>query len=250
MASEDKQPGRGQLEAICDVAGHMVLHIKRYWSIDGNALSEPAVGAIANPNGLRHVAELLDAVKSQRRGNHPGPIVEWQLRELVWDWRQLRAGSLAFSPDVFLFCYRPPAELVESTPVPDFWHGWPPHVPQALRAVVKAAEKIVYPLGRSAGPTEFVGGDVDALDQAVRSLREAILFLPSEIQEVILEHLDGHVANGDELLTMLNCGSKETLYGKKRRGGLTELVNLGLVKNSRSRGGYYRPDKPPVQKAY
>ena len=89
----------------------------------------------------------------------------------------------------------------------------------------------------------------------VNAMRNAVLasanrLIPSEMQILILQHLDGRAATSEGLLAALNCGSKETLYGKNGRGGLRELTALELVKNDRRLGGYYRPDRPPDQKAY
>ena len=69
-------------------------------------------------------------------------------------------------------------------------------------------------------------------------------WLPSAFQRRILDALKGVALTGEELMAKLNVG-KNWLYD----GGLRELKEKGLVRNSRRAGGYYRPDAPPLELA-
>ena len=71
-------------------------------------------------------------------------------------------------------------------------------------------------------------------------------WVPSKLQRRILEVLDGVASTADKLEGALDV-SRSTLYGNKKtkKGGLTELMELGKVANDRGIGGYYRPDSPP-----
>lgn len=249
------QPTREQLESVVGAAQVLTWHIRRYWSIDGAPLPEPRVGTVGNNHAFRRAADLLTSVEAQRRGTYPGAVIEWQLQELVFEWQSVNAGQLVFSPNVLApWITNPPAEVVERSVVPlDAWTGWAEHVPFALRAVVLAAAKIVNPISRDGVPSSFVGSDLDQLDTATGRLREAIAFIPSDLQELILAALDGKAMTRDELCWALRNGerpiSTETLYGKRGRGGLNELIEVGLVQNNRQIGGYFRPHAPPTQKS-
>jgi len=69
-------------------------------------------------------------------------------------------------------------------------------------------------------------------------------WIPTEVQRDILNALVGVAMTADALEGALEI-SRSTLYGKKRKGGLTELKELGKIANDRKVGGYFRPDSPP-----
>jgi hypothetical protein len=74
-------------------------------------------------------------------------------------------------------------------------------------------------------------------------------FVPTELQSEILQVTTGRALTADALEGEL-CVSRSTLYGgRDKRGGLKELVEIGLLKNDRKVGGYYRPDAPPQQES-
>jgi hypothetical protein len=70
--------------------------------------------------------------------------------------------------------------------------------------------------------------------------QEASLFIPSHLQQEILEVLHERVFKLDSLAQNLKK-DRSSLH----RHGLKELLERGLVKNNRRVGGYYRPDAPP-----
>ena len=140
--------------------------------------------------------------------------------------------------------------------------GWNPEIfsdlVQVVRLVLRWAQKaasIDVPINQAqqvidrARSCRQMAEKVQA-DTAAALERDAKLqqFHPTPIQQMILDALDGRATTGEALLITLNCGSKQTLYGKGRdkQGGLTELKELGLVVNDRRKGGYYRPDAPPI----
>ncbi len=65
-------------------------------------------------------------------------------------------------------------------------------------------------------------------------------FVPSPLQNAILEALDGKALRTDALAAAADC-ERRRLF---RAGGLKELQDQGLVRNH-PRLGYYRPDSPP-----
>jgi len=71
-------------------------------------------------------------------------------------------------------------------------------------------------------------------------------FVPTENQREILAVLNHKSMAQLEMMTKLNIGSKETFSGKGGKGGMKELLGLGLVKNDKRKGGYYRPDLVPT----
>jgi hypothetical protein len=74
-------------------------------------------------------------------------------------------------------------------------------------------------------------------------------FVPTELQRGILQITNGRALTADNLQLGLSI-SRSTLYGgKDKRGGLKELVEVGLLKNDRKVGGYFRPDAPPRQES-
>jgi hypothetical protein len=69
-------------------------------------------------------------------------------------------------------------------------------------------------------------------------------FVPTEMQLEILAALNGSAFTADDLMGEMDV-SRDKLYGgKSRKGGLIELMNVGLVEN-RHKVGYFRPDAPP-----
>lgn len=86
--------------------------------------------------------------------------------------------------------------------------------------------------------------DLIALPEALTGAECAHAFVPSALQREILELLRGAAMTADELEHRLEC-ARGTLFGRDRKGGLTELKKKGLIKNDRRVGGYYRPDAPP-----
>jgi hypothetical protein len=284
MAMLDQHPSREFLEKVADTAHDLAAHIKRYWSLDDSipqfsmATMMPSIPVVSSGGGkLKRIAEVITAVDAQRNGKHPGPVIEWQLRELVAEWQSLNVGAFAADPNAFVM-YLPLQRIAEieaealvqalselgndaaidlvqqdlrrfGTKSCDLWREWSAAVPVAVRGIAVAVERIIHPLEKGVVDS-FAGCDLAALLNAVQALRDAIAFTPTQIQELILKVLDGASATGPMLMLDLGCGSKETLYGKHGRGGLTELVNLGLVKKLPAKRGYFRPDKPPSQKAY
>ena len=97
-----QNPSRGYLNEICEVARLLTWHIRTYWSVNRKPLSAATVGIMGDSIAMRRAAKMLKAVESQRRGKYPGPVIEWQLRELVFRWQELNAGEIAFAPNVFL----------------------------------------------------------------------------------------------------------------------------------------------------
>ena len=69
-------------------------------------------------------------------------------------------------------------------------------------------------------------------------------FIPTPLQQMVLNHLVGQAMTQREIMTELDIGSKETFNGKGGKGGMKELIEHALVKNDRRKGGYYRPDSP------
>jgi hypothetical protein len=250
------QPTRDELESVCAAAQAITWHIRRYWSIDGQPLAKPEVGTTGDANGMRRAADMLVAVESQRNGTYPGPIIEWQLRELVFDWLKLNVGRFLFVPNILTpFPALLPTEMslaMRHAVFPDdAWSGWGEHIPIRLRDAAMAVATIVHPILRRGVPESFASDDLDLLDDAVKQLREAIAFVESDLQDLILSALDGKAMTRDGLCWALRNGenpiSTETLYGKRGRGGLKELIDLGIVKNDRKIGGYYRPLAPPAR---
>jgi hypothetical protein len=62
-------------------------------------------------------------------------------------------------------------------------------------------------------------------------------------QKRILEQLEGRALTATNLQRRLQVDRKRLYYQ-----GLIPLSRLGLVKNDRTIGGYYRPDAPPLPK--
>lgn len=66
-------------------------------------------------------------------------------------------------------------------------------------------------------------------------------FEPNEMQDAILEALDGKALRTDDLAAKAGY-ERRRLF--KKPGGLAQLQEQGLVANDPARG-YYRPDAPP-----
>jgi hypothetical protein len=82
------------------------------------------------------------------------------------------------------------------------------------------------------------------LADAAPSQASDLQFIPSELQERILEVLDQKALTLDTLVLKLQV-DRSTLH----RNGIKELMQRGLICNHRRVGGYYRPDAPPPQYA-
>lgn len=67
-------------------------------------------------------------------------------------------------------------------------------------------------------------------------------FVPNEFQRQILEALDGKALRTDALAGAV--GNRRRLF--KHPGGISELIEEGLVANH-PRCGYYRPDRAPPE---
>jgi hypothetical protein len=75
-------------------------------------------------------------------------------------------------------------------------------------------------------------------------------FISSPLQSAILALLGGKSMIADELEVKLKLDRRRLYYGGTidARGGLMELIDLGLVASGKGQGirGYYRPDCPPI----
>jgi len=101
---------------------------------------------------------------------------------------------------------------------------------------------------RSRAALEDVAGRVVDLVERLRnaSVETEHAERPNTVlQRMILGELDGRALTGEQLMVILGIGSKETIFGKRGKGGLSDLARRGLIKNDRQIGGYYRPDSPP-----
>jgi hypothetical protein len=68
-----------------------------------------------------------------------------------------------------------------------------------------------------------------------------LAFEPNEMQDAILEALDGRALRTDELA---KAAGYDRLKLSKKSGGMAQLQEQGLVANDSAKGGYYRPDAP------
>lgn len=81
--------------------------------------------------------------------------------------------------------------------------------------------------------------------QAIAACAQQDTFVPTDLQRLILNALDGVAMTADALEAALGV-VREALYdGRQRRGGLKELMDRGLVLHDRRAGCYYRPDALP-----
>jgi hypothetical protein len=69
-------------------------------------------------------------------------------------------------------------------------------------------------------------------------------FIPTELQEAILQALDGKALTLDALVAKLAVDRSNL-----NRSGVKELKARGRIANNRRVGGYYRPDAPPPKYA-
>jgi hypothetical protein len=93
-------------------------------------------------------------------------------------------------------------------------------------------------------PQQAEPGRSDAFADAESSQSSALGFIPSDLQERILEALDQKALTLDALVSKLHV-DRRTLH----RNGIKELMQLGMIGNDRRVGGYYRPDAPPPKYA-
>ena len=69
-------------------------------------------------------------------------------------------------------------------------------------------------------------------------MRPQNTFVPNDLQRLILDALEGVAMTVDMLEAAVGV-ARDTLYGdRKRRGGLKELMDRGIVLNDRRIGGY------------
>jgi hypothetical protein len=69
------------------------------------------------------------------------------------------------------------------------------------------------------------------------------MWTPSELQREIWNELNRRAMTAENLGHSI-AHSRATLF---RDRGLPEMLKLGLLKNDRMMGGYYRPDAPPEE---
>jgi hypothetical protein len=70
-------------------------------------------------------------------------------------------------------------------------------------------------------------------------------FVPTPLQQMMLNLLVGQAMTQQKIMTELNIGSKATFQGNNGKGGMKELMKHGLVDNDRRKPGFFRPDAPP-----
>jgi len=115
-------------------------------------------------------------------------------------------------------------------------------LPRRLR--IELVSGTVEDMGCPAWPlptAPTVNGGAERLqDVTDEDERDDDQFIPGDLQELILEALDGVAMKTGDLKRSLP--SKARLFQKP--GGIQELRDKGLVKHHQ-RLGYYRPDAPP-----
>lgn len=142
------------------------------------------------------------------------------------------------------------------------WQHWSDGVFEAFVYLASTVRNLhILWLDRKDSETSWVKSDEHSpiqrlmldVDACVADLRANISFTPSEMQNLILESLDGTAMTKEELCHAVGAKSANTIYGSrsdKSVGGLNELMTMGLVVNGRSDKsgirGYYRPDSPPM----
>jgi hypothetical protein len=243
----EENPPRALLLAACDLSYLIVAHVRRYWSVDGGPLPRPTLASWGNAETVARTAELLNAVERGRKGNHPGPVIEWQLRELVTEWDTLNINAATSTLRCAWFENPPPpgAEALAQHFVRAGWQGWSNAVFVECGALVVSVEKLIHGVRQGNVPESFNGLDLEAMSNASEALQRLVTFVPTDLQTDILHVLDGKAMTADKLEAAAHV-SRHTLYGgKTNRGGLNELVELGIVLNDRKVGGYFRPDAPP-----
>jgi hypothetical protein len=93
-------------------------------------------------------------------------------------------------------------------------------------------------------PQEVEQGMSGALADAAPSQDSDLGFIPSELQERILEALNQKALTLDALVLKLHV-DRSSLY----RNGIKELMQRRVIANDRRVGGYYRHDAPPPKYA-
>jgi hypothetical protein len=135
---------------------------------------------------------------------------------------------------------------------------------ERLRAIRQLEARLAVPVTRtegtasSGGPPEPIstGSASPAVPQDVQrglsddsghagpSPDSDLDFIPSQLQERILEALDQKALTLDALACKLHV-DRSTLH----RNGIKELMKRGRIDKNRRAGGYYRPDAPPPKYA-
>jgi hypothetical protein len=78
--------------------------------------------------------------------------------------------------------------------------------------------------------------------------KKATPFVPTRFQLSILDSLRGKFLTADQLTTALHCDRSRLYYDGKKKRGLKELSDEGMVFNDRGQGrGYYWPRFPPPE---
>ena len=144
----------------------------------------------------------------------------------------------------------------------EHWVGWSDDVYDAFAHTIFHARYIHQrwiSAAEEAAPRDRIqptpGGEVETqirlLEESSAALRRSCQVTLCELQQDILNALDGQAMTADELEHATATG-RQRLFGLKKdkaHGGLHELVALGLIVNGRNDGsgirGYYRPDRPP-----
>jgi hypothetical protein len=237
-----RNPPHSYVWLLVERGGHIAYHIKSYWSVDGGPLPEPQLALFGNADGIRRAASLLTRVKKGRRGKYPGPVFEYQLRQLVAAWDELKPWGLV--PTTTPCLRNPPENLNEALPACD-WDGWDDAVQDAGVALIESVATVVRPVRHNDIPETFDGKAIATIREMSQRLSTMLDFVHSELQWDLLSELDGVAMTQLQLMTELAIGSKETFNGKRGKGGMKELIEYGLVVNDRRKGGYYRPDAPP-----
>ena len=125
---------------------------------------------------------------------------------------------------------------------------------------VVTVDKLDHPgCGRYVGDTRLIRNDtslIEALNKRERILdtiaklakdsvrvdpSQEVPFVPTDLQQKIMDALYRKRLTTDQLLGAVGCDRKQ-LFG---RWGLNYLMEKGRVKNDHDRKGYYRPDFPP-----
>jgi hypothetical protein len=81
----------------------------------------------------------------------------------------------------------------------------------------------------------------DSVRESEPAVVPPLPFAPTKFQRSILKALDGRALTKQKLADEICGGEGSRLY----RGGLKDLMKLGLVVNKNNGAGFYRPDRPP-----
>lgn len=88
---------------------------------------------------------------------------------------------------------------------------------------------------------------VSHLRDAGKQLEDVLTFVPTPLEVMILDSLNGKALTVDELQEACHC-SRPTLYGgKTKKDGIKNLLSLGRIAKRKKGGGLYRPDAPPAE---